>query len=309
MPYIQYTDQQKEQARRTNISDIIHRTGGTVKRSGSEEVWLDGDQKVTIRGNLWYHQYEQKGGDAISFVRKFMDKSYPEALEFLLGSSAGTLTISPPIPKKVSAPLELPEKHDNMRRVYYYLTHRRGLDRAVVDTFVKRGMLYESSDYHNAVFIGFDKAGKPKHASLRGTSPASAFRGNKPNSLPEYSFHWHGTSDTLYLFEAPIDMLSYISMHKEGWQRHSYAACCGVGERVLFQMLKDNPNIKSVKLCLDNDEPGQTANKRISDKLCLKGIPSEVLVPAHKDWNEDLLSPERIDQTQQEADLCPRLQP
>lgn len=59
-------------------------------------------------------------------------------------------------------------------------------------------------------------------------------------------------------------MLSFISMHKDNWRYHSYATCCGVGERVLFQMLKDNPHIRTVFLCLDNDEPGQQAEERIA---------------------------------------------
>lgn len=38
--------------------------------------WQDGSQKVTIRGNLWFHQYDQQGGDAIDFVRRFYNKDY-----------------------------------------------------------------------------------------------------------------------------------------------------------------------------------------------------------------------------------------
>lgn len=107
--------------------------------------------------------------------------------------------------------------------------------------------------------------------------------------MPEYSFHWHGMSDKLYVFEAPIDLLSFISLHKENWQNHSYAASCSVSDRVLFQCIEDNPNIRTVRLCFDNDEPGQKAAKRIADKLFLQGIQSEILVPIRKDWNEDLI--------------------
>ena len=57
------------------------------------------------------------------------------------------------------------------------------------------------------------------------------------------------------MFEAPIDMLSFISMRKDGWHDHSYAACCGVADHVLRQMMKDNPNIGYVYLCLDSDVP------------------------------------------------------
>ena len=175
-----------------------------------------------------------------------------------------------------------------MRRVYAYLLSKRGLDRDVVNTFAYKQMIYESAKYHNAVFVGFDQDGAPRHANLRGTGSESTFKGNADGSVPEYSFHWTGRSKYLCLFEAPIDMLSFISMHKKNWQQHSYAAACSVSDRVLFQMLKNNPNITEVFLCMDSDEPGQAAAKRISDKLFTQGINARILVPEHKDWNEDL---------------------
>lgn len=285
--YIHFTDEQKEQARQTDLVSLLESQGETLKRSGKEFEWKDGSQKVTIRGNLWFHQYDREGGDAIDFVRRFYNKSYPEAMEYLLSGSSGTLITSPPVIKEIK-PFELPPKNDNMRRVYAYLIKHRGIDSEVLSAFVKAGMIYESAEYHNAVFVGFDKNGNPRHAHKRGTGQASSFKGNIDSCIPEYSFHWNGRSDRLYLFEAPIDMLSFISMHKDGWKNHSYAACCGVADRVLWQMLKDNPNINYVYLCLDNDEPGQAAAYRIGKKLSDMGMQSEILVPIHKDWNEDL---------------------
>lgn len=68
--YIYFTEEQKAQARQTDIISLLISQGETVKRSGSEYEWKDGSQKVTIRGNLWYHQYDRVGGDAIDFVRR-----------------------------------------------------------------------------------------------------------------------------------------------------------------------------------------------------------------------------------------------
>ena len=157
-----------------------------------------------------------------------------------------------------------------MSRVYAYLIRHRKIAKDVLDAFVRKGMIYESADYHNAVFVGFDTNGVPRHAHKRGSGSESTYKGNADNSTPEYSFHWHGQSERLHLFEAPIDLLSYISMNKDGWWRHSYAACCGVADHVLWQMMKDNPNIKYVYLCLDNDEPGQQVAERIIGKLVEK---------------------------------------
>ena len=97
------------------------------------------------------------------------------------------------------------------------------------------------------------------------------------------------TGNSVFLFEAPIDMLSYITMNPNGWQQNTYAASCSVADRVLFQCLKDNPNLTDVYLCFDSDTAGQSAAKRISDKLFTQGYKSEILVPTKKDWNEDLI--------------------
>lgn len=293
--YINFTKEQREQARCTDLAQFLISHGEKIRKSGSEYEWFDGSQKVTIRGHLWYHQYEQKGGDAVDFVRRFYNKDYAEAVEILLDNCGGQIITSPPIEKEHN-PFELPPRNDRMSRVFSYLLLTRGIDKDVLFEFVKNKMIYESADYHNAVFVGYDLNGIPRHAHKRGTVTSNPYKGNVAGSQPEYSFHFNGTSDKIFLFEAPIDMLSYISMHKENWQEHSYAASCSVSDRVLFQCLKDNPNIKNVFLCFDNDEAGQTANKRIADKLNSMNIKSEILIPIHKDWNEDILNGERTDE-------------
>lgn len=285
--YIHFTPEEKEKARNTDLAALLYSQGETLKRSGTEYEWLDGSRKVTVRGNLWYHQYEQTGGDAIAFVQRFYGKNYPEAVEFILNNGSGTIRRAPPIEKPVKE-FKLPEGYWNMHRVVDYLLNTRGIDEEVLYDFIGKSMLYESLQYHNAVFIGFNNEGVPCHANKRSIFPGSDYKGNAEGSVPEYSFHRNGTSEKLFVFEAPIDMLSFISMNKENWQKHSYAACCGVGDRVVFRMLKDNPNIKAVILCLDNDIYGRKANERISDKLQQMGIAHRILVPTNKDWNEDL---------------------
>lgn len=286
--YIHFTKEQREQARCTDLAQFLISHGEKVKKAGSEYEWFDGSQKVTIRGNLWYHQYEQKGGDAVDFVRRFYNKDYAEAVQMLLNNCGGQIITSPSI-EKSHKPFELPPRNDRMSRVFSYLLLTRCIDKDVLYEFVRRKMVYESADYHNAVFVGYDSNGKPRHAHKRGTVTSNPYKENVAGSQPGFSFHWHGTSDKMFLFEAPIDMLSYISMHKENWQEHSYAASCSVSDRVLFQCLKDNPNIKNVFLCFDNDKAGQTANKRIADKLNSMNIQNEILIPNYKDWNEDLI--------------------
>ena len=316
MAYKKYSEQEIIRAAETDLVDMLRRQGEELKAVGSEYEWKHGADRITIRGGQWYNHYEQKGGNAIKFVQEFFGKKFTEAMEYLLGSTAGELKQAKPVEQKPKGEFKPPAKSESMRRVYAYLLSKRGLDKDVVAAFAKQGLIYESADYHNAVFVGEDKNGKIQHISMRGTGTKSSYRGNAENSVPEYSFHWHGKSDKLYIFEAPIDMLSYISMNKEGWEQHSYAACCGVGDRVLWQMLKDNPELKKVYLCLDNDDKGQKFDRLITDKLFEKGVASKILIPTKKDWNEDLLAQQTEQQAEEqetesedeEEELCQGLQ-
>ena len=244
-----------------------------------------------MRGNLFFHQYEQKGGDAIDFVRKFYGKNYVEAVQMLLGSNAEIQSVAKKeYHEHKQKDLKMPPKNDSMKRVFAYLLMTRGIDKSVLQEFVRQNMVYESADYHNAVFVGYDENGTPRHANMRGTGTKNPFKCNAVGSQPEYSFHWNGKSSYLFLFEAPIDMMSFISMHShQDWKQHSYAAACSVADKVLFECLKNNPQIKNVYLCFDNDQAGQAANQRILEKLKDMDITTKILIPYNKDWNEDLL--------------------
>ena len=303
MGYVKFTEEERNRARETNLADFLTEHGETVRKSGSEFVWLDGEQKVTLRDNLFFHQYEQKGGDAIDFVRKFYGKNYVEAVQILLGSNVEIQSVAKKeYHEHKQKDLKMPPKYDSMKRVFAYLLMTRGIDKSVLQEFVGQNMVYESADYHNAVFVGYDEHGTPRHANMRGTGTKNPFKCNAVGSQPEYSFHWNGTSSYLFLFEAPIDMMSFISMHShQNWEQHSYAAACSVADKVLFECLKNNLQMKNVYLCFDNDQAGQAANQRIFEKLKDTDINTKILIPYNKDWNEDLLMRNSGGETQCQA--------
>ena len=104
-----------------------------------------------------------------------------------------------------------------------------------------------------------------------------------------YAFNWPGTSGHLMVFEAPIDMLSFISTyHDSDWTKHSYVALCGTSSQPLLGMLERCPNIEHVHLALDNDQAGQLATRRLAKIVREKGLAVDAMVPVGKDWNEDL---------------------
>ena len=278
---------------------LLRSRGETLKKLGSEWEWRFHDERVTIRGNVWFDQYTRKGGDAVDFFRYFYGESEEQAAAMLLNCSIADLeklpARSPPsFPRTTQEepkPLKIPLAHGNMRRVFAYLCQTRGIAPEVVSAFARKGLLYESADHHNAVFVGRDEQGKPRHLHARGTLTGSHFRQTLPGSEKEYSFHWPGTSGKLYAFEAPIDMLSYISLHPEGWQNHTYVALCGVSAAPIHHLLETEPQLEEVALCLDNDEAGHNAARRIAGELLREwNIAVSAEFPSQKDWNDELLA-------------------
>lgn len=290
MAYIHFTDEQKQRANSVDLVDFLQRQGEQLVRSGREWRWKRHDS-VTVRGNQWFRHSRKEGGHAIDFVQQFYDMSFPEAVSYLLGEDSGVewnQTIkSTPAPRKG---FSLPEANHDMRRVFAYLIKQRFIDREVLSHFAHEKLIYEDKEYHNAVFVGLNENGVPRHAHKRGTyTHGEPYKGNVEGSDPKYSFHLIGESDILYIFEAPVDMLSFITLNRKDWQRNSYVTLDGVSEHAMLRQLELNPHLKSVVLCLDYDEAGIEAVGRLKDILHEKGYRDiSVMQSKYKDWNEDL---------------------
>ena len=286
--YIQFTNQEKEQARHTDLAAFLKTQGEQLRHSGSEWEWHSGGEKITIRGCLWFNQYRQEGGNAVDFVRRYCGADYPTAMQMLLGGACGEI-IHTQAEQRQHKPFELPEANRDMRRVFAYLTKERHIDAAVVRRFAHEHAIFEDARYHNTVFVGLDDDRVPRHAHKRGTRSESSFKCNVAGSQPEFSFHYIGTSSRVYVFEAPIDMLSFITMYPEDWQQDSYVALCSVSPKALLHQLEVNPQIHNVSLCLDNDQAGEAACERITEQLRQQGdYIVERVTPQLKDWNVDL---------------------
>ena len=178
--FVYFTPQEKEAARNADIAEMLERQGERLKRSGSEFEWGEGSERVTIRGNLWYHQYEQKGGNAVSFVQKFMDKTYVEAMKFILGDGAGEIKqVEPKQAKaKEKRQFEPPALAEEPRKAYAYLNVRRGIPKEILVPFFKKKLIGETKKYANVAFMGYDIGGNLKHVNLRTTYANATFKGN-----------------------------------------------------------------------------------------------------------------------------------
>ena len=110
-----------------------------------------------------------------------------------------------------------------------------------------------------------------------------------------------GLDSQLFVFEAPIDMLSFISLYPDDWTSHSYVSLCGTSSHAMLWMLEQNPNLLSVAFCLDNDEAGIRATERLTKLLEDRGYNwvGSFSPFGFKDWNEVLQAQWEQTQSQQ----------
>ena len=277
-----YTQEQIDRANRADIADFLRTQGETLERAGNEYRWKRHDS-LTVRENKWYRHSQSKGGGPIDFVMEFYGRSFTEAVQLLtgeLGEGKPEQTAPPPL-----SDFRLPPRSPDPGQVKRYLTEARRIDEDVTGFFLSTGDIYEEAVHHNAVFVGRDESGIPRYAHQRGTT--GNFRLDVKGSDKAFNFCYRGEGERLFVFEAPIDLLSFLCLFKKDWQKQSYLSLGGVGEKALLRFLSDRPNIKTVYLCLDSDQAGNDACSRLAE-LVPEGLTVHRLVPLFKDWNEVL---------------------
>lgn len=298
MPYIPFTDEQKILANSVDLEQFLRLRGEKLERVGREHklIYYDGSGKhdsITLRGSTWFDHKNQVGGGAIKFMQEFYDMDFQTAVQELLGQTVTTLSHSPPkvaVCEEKTKEFKLPEANENMHRVFAYLIKQRFISPDIISHFAKQHTLYEDKEHHNAVFVGTDENGIPRQAHKRSTNSfGKTFRITCEGSDTRYSFSHFGKSEKLFVFEAPIDMMSFLTLYPQDWQKNSYIAMNGVYENAVLTALKNHSNLNEIVLCVDNDEGGIEAVDRLRDILNENGYTDvKRIAPKFKDWNECL---------------------
>ena len=277
-----YTQAQIDKANAVDLEKFLRAQGETLVRSGKEYRWKAHDS-LTVCGNKWFRHSQSKGGFPVDFVMEFYGKSFPEAVQMLTGELSEAQPEVDPAP---SLAFRLPLRNVTNANILNYLTQERKLSPSLVNFFIAAGDIYEDAAHHNVVFVGRDADGHPRYASSRGIN--EKFRQDAAGAEKAFGFAHRGTDKQLLVFEAPIDLLSFIELFPKNWQQHNYLSLGGVSGKALRQFLSERPDVERVFLCLDADKAGEDACKRLTALL-----PDTVSVtriqPCMKDWNDVLV--------------------
>ena len=279
---MQYTEEQIIRANQTDLVSFLSAQGEQLGKSGKEYRWKKHDS-VTVSGNRWYRHSQNKGGYPVDFVMEFYHATFPEAVKMLIdeeGEGRQKSCLAP------SPDFRLPEKSETNETVIKYLTEIRRLEKDLVEEWIAGGNIYEEKKHHNVVFVGRDADGIPRYAHCGGTGGIK-YRGDVAGSDKSYGFCHRGEDNQLFVFEAAIDLLSFIQLFPKDWKKRSYLSLGGVSSVALMTFLSERPQITSVFLCLDNDHAGNEACEKLAGEIP-DGYRVIRLKPARKDWNEIL---------------------
>ena len=268
--------------------ELVHISGSTYATRTHDSL--------KISNGKWFWWSRGIGGrNALDYLTAVEGLWLPEAVQRILGESP---CIPPPPKPAVLYPkteFTLPPRHADNRRVFSYL-RGRGIDPEIINHCIKHGLLYESEQYHNCVFVGF-AGDRPAYAMQRGTLQEKRFVGEVAGSDKRYSFAvpmTPGDSPTLCVFESVIDALSYLTLLKQrgrDWRKANTLSLGGVGKEdrqlppALSRYLKAAPHITRIVLCLDNDEPGRKAAAVLKELLRGYGVIDKPSVRG-KDYND-----------------------
>lgn len=311
---LKFTNAELEHANNIDLIDYARSIGLEVKKVGTNSYHIKGYGGLYINPklNVWNCFSQGKGGGPIQFTMLVKNKSWVESVKELLerdlSISFDTKHLKAKSERQIKEGFTLPEKNNTYKHIIAYLIKTRKIHKDLVYKLIKAGKLYEDKN-RNCVFVGTDNNNIPRYANLRGSNTNSTFKGEAKNSDKAYPFSIKGKSTKVFVFESPIEIISYLTILKtKGIHlfNHHAIALGGISDIGLKQYLEDNLNISSIVLCLNNDKAGIEATENIKKKYKDK-YNIELRYPASKDYNEDLIKENIKFNNEKEETFCNEL--
>lgn len=299
-----FTDEELNIAKSVDLVDLASAMHIPLKRKGRYFHVEGMDSLMIFNRRSWYRYSQSVGGSTIDFLMYFNHLTFKESVSWLL-DFAGYIRVDSgkrelPVrmktkeavhkrvpEEKEKAAFVLPERSKNCRGLYAYLVKRRKLSKEVIRYWLDKGLMYESLPYHNIVFLGKDAEGNVRFASQRGIRDAygRSFKGDVPGNDKQYGVNLVCPEcQEVNVYEAAIDGMSDMDFRRDF--KTNILVLGMVSDGPLQKLLKEQPHIKKINFCLDNDLPGRVSAKKLARKYALAGYEVTVrLPPFGKDYN------------------------
>lgn len=326
-----FTEEELQVAKDVDLVDLAVHRNIPIKKRG-RYYYVDGmDSFMIFNRSTWYRYSRGIGGSTIDFLMYLEGMTFKESVSYLLDfagysrrddnkekdgiqktpgsanvgrNSPGNRSLesneSNYVESNCRMPFVLPERAPNCRRLFGYLMKQRRLSKEIIRYWLEKGLMYESLPYHNIVFLGRDVNGTIRFASQRGTQDAygKPFKGDVSGNDKRYGVNMINPGcEEIYVYEAAIDAMSDMELRKD--YKTSILVLGMLSDGPLKKILEEYPHIRKIHFCLDNDQPGREAAKKLAEKYKRAGYETGIrFTTVGKDFNE-CLQMERKNQ-----DLC-----
>ena len=156
------TPEQITQAKELDLLTYLQRFDPheLVHVSGSTYCTREHDSLKISNGKWNWFSRGIGGKTALDYLIKVQGFSFTQAVETLVGRAAVLPPVSHAAPKPAPPrKLLMPELNSNHDRVLNYLMGR-GIHPVVLDYCLEHKLLFETKQYHNALFAGYDREGQ-----------------------------------------------------------------------------------------------------------------------------------------------------
>lgn len=286
-----------KEAEAKSIFDVASDLGYTFKKAGKYYVGIEHDSLVLnpIKNTYnWYSKAEY--GTPINLVMREKGLDFKNAVNYLNNENFEQAKVSTVKYDYDPSKYEYKEKED-MHSSKNYLINRRMIDENLVNDLIQKNVIKEDKK-RNVVFQWKDQDGNVVGSDKRGTGNTQ-FRGIDKGSDIRHAFHFTTIDKPkdIYIFEAPIDALSYKSLYKD--KEGVFVSMNGLKKTVAMNQIgmfmKQYNEMPKVHLCVDNDEAGnkfvqnfgEFENKETGETIEIKA--EQPQMPDCKDWNDVLV--------------------
>jgi hypothetical protein len=305
-----------DQVREMPLEAILAYHGLTPHREGSTTRYKNDQYNIVVGEKaLWFDNAASVGGrgsiDLLLHLkyraspRSASTHDFQEAVHWLttfqpgtgIASMAETTAPTPAAPKEsfASQAARLAIRDDaRWPLARNYLLHTRRLPSDLVDDLYHRGDIYASfsearPEQTGVCFLHRNLAGESRGATIRTASDGPGF----PLSIGEKQGAWFilgdpGQANRAVLVEAPIDAISYATLKRPDEAVVMAMSCSHVFRPVLQAA---HERLWPLTIGFDNDQAGTTGWERCQENQRLlypNDPPARRVVPAGKDWNNDL---------------------
>ncbi|AAO05077.1 MULTISPECIES: DUF3991 domain-containing protein [Staphylococcus] len=293
------SEEQLENAKNKSILDVASECGYSFRKSGKYYIGNEHDSLVLNANKNTYNWYsKQEYGNTINFIQNEKGLDFIDAVKYLNNEEFQVANFKEEKVVYDSSKYKYKEKED-MAVSRDYLINKRMLNEDLVNQLIEQDYIKEDK-MKNVCFQWKNQDGEIVGSDKRGTGK-TPFRGIDKGSDIKHAFNFSTTEKPkdIYIFEAPIDALSYRTLNQD--KDGIYMSMNGLKQdavryQIAFYMKRYETDPESVHLCVDNDEAGNKFINNFQGLISNQSgkeiniVPEQPKEDGCKDWNDVLVN-------------------